>query len=180
MKRRLVWLVGHLGAVFYNYFVTWLPSHTIRQLVLRAWGAKIGKDSAIFRGSTVLGIEGIRIGEATTIGFRCLLDARGGLTIGDNVVIASDVQFIAGRHLPNSDDFRHELAPTVVEDFAWIASRSTVLEGLTIGRGAVVGACSLVRKSIEPMEIVAGIPAKHVAVRTSALKYRPMYKPMLF
>lgn len=177
-KLQRIW--EHAGVVLFNHFVTWLPSHTIRQAVLRMWGAEIGKDTAIFRTTTVLGIRGIRIGESSVIGFRCLLDGRGGLTIGDNVVIASDVQFIAGHHLPDSDDFSYVLEPTVVEDFAWIASRALVLEGVTIGRGAVVGACSLVRRSIEPMQIAAGIPAKPVATRRSKLTYRPMYRPIFF
>jgi acetyltransferase-like isoleucine patch superfamily enzyme len=170
----------HAGVVFFNHFFTHFPSHRVRQAVLRLWGAKIGPESAIFRGTTVLGIAGIRIGEASVIGFRCLLDGRGGLSIGDNVVIASDVHFIAGHHLPNSDDFGYVLEPTIVEDYAWIASRATVLEGITVGRGAVVGACSLVRRSVEPMQIAAGIPAKPVAVRRSALTYRPVYRPKLF
>lgn len=180
MKRRLAWLIEHMGAVLFNHLVTFIPSHTIRQGFLKAWGATIGKDTSIFRGTTVLGIQGLTVGEATTIGFRCLLDSRGGLTIGDNVVIASDVHFIAGHHLPNSDDFSYIIEPTLVEDYAWIASRSTVLEGLTVGRGAVVAACSLVRKPVEAMSIVAGIPAKPVGVRQSRLTYRPMFKPMLF
>lgn len=170
----------HAGIVLYNTVVTHVPSHRIRQAVLRMWGARIGRESAIFRGTTVLGIEGIRIGEACVVGFRCLLDGRGGLTIGDNVVIASDVHFIAGHHLPNSPDFGYVLEPTVVEDHVWIASRSTVLEGVTLGRGAVVAACSLVRTSIEPMQISGGVPAKPIAVRRSALTYRPVYRPKFF
>lgn len=170
----------HAGVVLYNHLFTHFPSHRVRQAVLRLWGATIGPESAIFRGTTVLGIDGITIGEASVIGFRCLLDGRGGLRIGDNVVIASDVHFIAGHHLVNSDDFGYVLEPTHVDDFAWIASRATVLEGVTVGRGAVVGACSLVRKSIEPMQIAAGIPAKPVAERRSALTYRPVYRPKFF
>lgn len=170
----------HAGVVFYNTFFTHVPSHRFRQAMLRLWGAKIGRDTAIFRGTTVLGIAGIRIGDASVIGFRCLLDGRGGLTIGDCVVIASDVHFIAGHHLPNSPDFGYVLEPTVVEDHVWIASRSTVLENLTIGRGAVVAACSLVRKSIEPMQIAGGIPAKPISVRKSTLDYRPVYRPKFF
>jgi acetyltransferase-like isoleucine patch superfamily enzyme len=160
--------------------VTHIPSHNIRIGTLRAFGAKIGKHVSILRGTTILGIGALTIGDAVDIGFRCLLDARGGLTIGSNVVIASDVQFIAGHHLPNSDTFDWIMMPTVVHDYAWIASRATVLPGVTIGRGAVVGACSLVRKDVADMEMVAGVPAIHRGVRESALNYHPDHRPLFF
>ncbi len=169
-----------VGVVFYNDWITHIPSHNVRIGMLRLFGANIGKHVSILRGTTVLGIGALRIGDAVDIGFRCLLDARGGLTIGSNVVIASDVQFIAGHHLPNSDTFEWEMMPTVVEDYAWIASRATVLPGVTIGRGAVVGACSLVRKDVAAMEMVAGVPAIHRGVRESALNYHPDHRPLFF
>lgn len=53
-------------------------------------------------GTTILGARFLTIGDAVSIGGRCLLDARGGITIGDDVVIASDVQIITGKHLVNS------------------------------------------------------------------------------
>ena len=177
-KLRAIW--RHLGTVVYNFGFTHFPSHTVRQAVLKLWGAKIGKRVGIFMGTSVLGIHELEIGDNSTVGWRCLLDARGGLVIGSNVVVASDVQFLAGHHLPNSDDFGYIIQPTVVEDFVWIASRSTVLEGLTIGRGAVVAAGSLVRTTIPPMTIVAGIPAKAVRERHSELNYVTTFRPRLF
>lgn len=173
-----VW--DRLGVVFYNFFITYLPGHWLRLGVLRLWGAQIGKDSAVFRGTTVLGIDKLRIGESSVISFRCLLDARGGITIGDSVVIASDVHFITGTHFPDSDTFDYALLPIVVGDHAWIASRATVLPDVTIGRGAVVGATSLVREDVAEMDIVAGVPAKVRGRRESALAYRPTYKPPFF
>ncbi|RXZ72206.1 acyltransferase [Agromyces albus] len=173
-----VW--DRLGVVFYNFFITYMPGHWLRLGVLRLWGAKIGKDTSVFRGTTVLGIDKLRIGEATVISFRCLLDARGGLTIGNSVVIASDVHFITGTHFPDSDTFEYTLLPIAIGDHAWIASRATVLPDVTIGRGAVVGATSLVRDDVADMEIVAGVPAKVRGQRESALAYRPTYKPPFF
>ena len=170
----------HLGTVVYNFGFTHFPSHTVRQAVLKLWGAKIGKRVGIFRGTSVLGIHELQIGDHSTIGWRCMLDARGGLAIGSNVVIASDTQFITAHHVPNSDDFRAVTAPITVEDFVWIASRSTVLDGVTIGRGAVVGAGSLVRGDVPPMTIVAGIPAQAVRERRSALDYVTTFRPRLF
>ncbi|GAA4777238.1 MULTISPECIES: acyltransferase [Microbacterium] len=175
---RRIW--DRLGVVFFNFFITHLPGHALRLGTLRLFGAKIGKRSGIFRGTTVLGIDRIDIGDDVVIAFRCLLDARGGLTIGDSVVIASDVHFITGSHDPHSDTFDYSLKPIVIGDHAWIASRVTVLPDVTIGRGAVVGAQSLVTSDIGEMEIAAGVPAKVRAQRESKLAYSPSYRPPFF
>jgi putative colanic acid biosynthesis acetyltransferase WcaF len=171
---------SRIGVVFYNFFATHLPSHGVRLAVLRFWGAKIGQGTSVFRGTTILDIHMLTLGDNVGIGFRCMLDARGGLTIGNNVVVASDVHFITGGHELDSDDFASFYLPISVGDHAWIASRATVLPGVTIGRGAVVGANSLVRKDVGGMEIVAGIPAKLRGMRESDLSYNPSYRPIFF
>ncbi|MEO6472289.1 MAG: acyltransferase [Aeromicrobium sp.] len=165
------------GVVFFNSIGTYIPFHTVRIGLLRIWGAKIGKDCSILRGSTVLDPDKLIIGDECSIGFRCLLDARGGLTIGNRVVVASDTQFIAGEHLVNTSDFRYVLKPILVEDYVWLASRVTVLCGVTIGYGAVAAACALVRKDVGSMEIVAGVPAKVVGKREAELDYSPVFRP---
>ncbi|MFZ2526109.1 MAG: acyltransferase [Rhodococcus sp. (in: high G+C Gram-positive bacteria)] len=172
--------IRRVGQQGYNIVVTYVPSHTVRLGWLRLWGAKIGRGSAIMRGTTVLDIRFLDIGDAVSIGSRCLLDARGGLAIGDGAVLASDVHLIGAYHVIDSDTFESVEQPIVIGDHAWIASRATVLCGVTIGRGAVVGACSLVRKDVAEKEIVAGVPAVHRGERTSALDYDPTYRPLLF
>lgn len=175
---RLTRVWRHGGTVLFNTLVTFIPLHALRIAVLKAWGARIGRDVRILRGTTVLGIENLVIGEESSVGFRCLLDARGGLEIGSRVVIASDTHFIGAGH--DLGDFAAYLLRIVVEDYVWIASRATVTGELTIGRGAVVGACSLVRDDVAPMAIVAGVPATVVGTRESALGYSPAWHPWGF
>jgi acetyltransferase-like isoleucine patch superfamily enzyme len=62
----------------------------------------------------------------------------------------------AGRHL-RQEDVRHE--PVRIEDDAWIGFNAIILKGVTVGRGAVVGACSVVTHDVEPYSIVVGNPA---------------------
>jgi putative colanic acid biosynthesis acetyltransferase WcaF len=174
-------LVNRVGLLGFNLLVTYIPSHTLRQAYLRLFGATIGKDSSIFRGTTILDIANLQIGEACSIGFRCMLDARGGITIGDNVVLASDVHIIGGYHDHNDPAFTPILEPCVIEDYVWVASRSTILSGVTLGRGAVVGGCSMVRGDVGPLEVVAGVPAKVRSMRDPlALQYRPKYRPLFY
>lgn len=169
-----------LGERIFNWAITRIPSHWIRQSFLRKFGATIGTNTSIMMGTTVLGIDRLVIGDNCSIGFDCMLDARGGLTLDNSVVLASDVHIITGQHLVHSDDFAIELGPVHIGHHAWIASRATILQGLTIGTGAVVGGCSMVRTSVPDMKIVAGVPAKIVGTRESTLDYHPVFRPLLY
>jgi acetyltransferase-like isoleucine patch superfamily enzyme len=168
----------HLEALF-NLIGTHVPSHRVRQTWLRGVGAKIGSGCSIFRGTTVLGAERLVIGDHCAIGWRCVLDARGGLTIGDQVVLASDTQIITADHDPQSERFDVRMSPVRVGDRAWLATRVTVLKGVTVGHGGVAGAGSVVRDDIEPYSIVAGVPARPVARRPQKLDYHVDFRPLL-
>ena len=168
-----------LGERLFNYVGTYIPSHTLRQAWLRFNGAQIGRDSSIMMGSTVLGASRLQIGDCCSIGFRVLLDARGGLVAEDDVVVASDVQIITGKHLVDSDDFGVEFGRVLLCHHAWIASRATILQNVRVGVGAVVGACSLVDRDVDDMTVVAGIPAKIHGKRKSALQYHGKFRPLL-
>lgn len=56
----------------------------------------------------------------------------------------------------------------------WIGARAIILDGVTIGNGAIIGANSLVTKDVEPYSIVGGVPAKHIKYRFSAEKIQAL------
>lgn len=172
---------NRIGMLGFNMIVTHIPSHLFRQAFLRFFGATIGKHSTINRGTTVIDIEFLTIGDNTALGWRCMLDARGGLYIGDNVTIASDVHVLGGGHDVQHPDFLPIPIPTVIEDLVWIASRAMILPS-HIGRGAVVAAQALVNKDVEELAIVGGVPAKVLGKRNpEALEYREFkYRPLFF
>lgn len=177
LERRSRWW-HHLAEVVYNNVVTYIPSHNLRAGFLRLSGATIGRNCSFMRGTTVFGVELLEVGDDAVVAFRCVLDARGGLTIGSHVIISSDVHFISGHHDINADDFGARFARTVVEPYAWIAVRATILAPSAIGKGAVVAAGSLVRHDVPAMDVVAGIPARSVGTRTGGLAYPTVYRPL--
>jgi acetyltransferase-like isoleucine patch superfamily enzyme len=100
---------------------------------------------------------GYKIGEGTFIGMHCYLDdlCYDKIEIGKNVTISYGVYFAChGRKQGHNK--------IVIEDGAYIGMRANIIapKDVTIGAGAIVGAASLVNRSVAPGEIVAGVPAK--------------------
>lgn len=155
-----------------NYVVSFIPIWIVRKLFLRLSGLKIGRHSEINIGVYFLSPYRIRIGHDCHINRKCFLDGRGSIMIGNNVSISHHVSIVTGSHDANSDDFKPLFKPVMIHDYAWIGINATILQGVTIGKGAVVAAGSIVTHDVMENEIVGGVPAKHISTRTSALNYK--------
>jgi acetyltransferase-like isoleucine patch superfamily enzyme len=112
----------------------------------------------------------LRIADGAWIGPQCFLHAAGTLTIGRNVGIGAGVKIItskhaeAGRRVP----ILHspiEFAPVTIEDDADLGIGAVVLPGVTIGRGALVGAGAVVTRDVAAYAVVAGNPARLLRTR---------------
>jgi acetyltransferase-like isoleucine patch superfamily enzyme len=154
-------------------FTGMLPVQMLRKTIYKMLGMKIGKGSIFFGKVEVRCPRRIIIGNNTIIGHECKLDGRGGLEIGNNVVLSSGAWIWSEQHLPNDKYFRSEREKVVIQDFAWISSRSTILAGKVIGKGAVISTGSVVTKNVPDYTIVGGIPARFIAEREHNLNYFP-------
>lgn len=133
---------------------------------------KIGKNSFICMSLYTLEPKRITIGQCSHINRACILDGRGRIVIGNNVSISHKVSIMTGSHDKNSPRFDGIFLPVIVEDYVWIGINATILQGVTIGEGAIVAAGAVVTKSVEPYDIVAGIPAVVIGKRSRALNYQ--------
>ena len=154
-----------------------MPSHLFRQWCLRAFGARIGRGVSIFRGTTVLAPENLVVGDQCSIGWRCVIDARGGITIADRVVIASDSQLVTGWHSTSSPTFEAGTSPIRLERYVWLATRSLVLGGVTMGEGSVAAAGAVVVRDVADHLIVGGVPARPIGKRPADLDYGVEFRP---
>jgi maltose O-acetyltransferase len=159
-----------------NYVMAHVPSFTLRHLwYRRVLGIEIGDGAGVHLGAYVwfygprqIRRVGVRIGRNTRIGRNCTIDARSPLNVGDNVAVSPEVMILARTHDVNDPEFAEsEAAPCAVtiEDHVWIGTRAMVMPGVTVGRGAVVAAASVVTKDVPPLTIVAGVPAKPIGMR---------------
>ena len=165
-------LTRFLAQAVFNLLITHLPGHWLRLGWLRAVGADVGRGVCVFRGTTVIGAEHLVLGDRVQVGFRVVLDARGGLSIAEDVLLSSDTQFLTANHNLASADFERQVAPIVIADHAWIATRAVVLAGVTVGQGGVVAAGAVATRDVPPRAIVGGVPARPVGERTGGLAYR--------
>jgi len=161
-----------------NELLARIPLVDVRMRGYRRIGAQIDPArTTIMMHTDLIAPRRIAIGDASIIGRHCLLDGRGGIKIGDNVNISSYSLLITGAHDPHSSDFGASYEEIAIEDHVWLASRTTVLAGVSIGRGAVVAAGAVVTRDLEPMTIYAGVPAKPIGVRKVEPTYTLAYRP---
>lgn len=129
--------------------------------------------------SDIKGLENLSIGNGCSIPkgstFYC---TRAELKIGNKVIFGPNPTIITGDHridivgkyiidVSDNEKMPENDAPVIIEDDVWFGANVVVLKGVTIGRGSVVAAGSVVTKSCSPYSIIGGVPAKLIKMRFS-------------
>lgn len=112
----------------------------------------------------------IRFGNNCSINAFCMIYGHGGLTVGNDVRIATHTVIVPANHVTIDPDapIRSQGMQTLgisVGDDVWIGAGVTVLDGVSIGRGAVIAAGAVVTKPVPPGEIWGGVPARRISDR---------------
>ena len=164
-----------------NRIIANIPFHCIRLFFYRhCLGFNIGKGSHIFLEVWFDTKCNFTMGEDSNINQKCHIDNRGGITIGNNVAIASETCIITADHDLQKHDFSARIRPVIIEDYVFIGTRATILPGVILGKGCAVAAGAVVTKSVEPFTIVAGVPAKPIGTREANLNYTASYPRLFF
>ncbi len=114
--------------------------------------------------------KGFRMGRNSNLGDYSFVGAAGGVTIGENVLIGQGVRFHSENHVFQRRDVPIKEqgvthAGIVVEDDVWLGSGVLLLDGVHVGRGAVVAAGSVVTSDVPPYAVVGGVPARLLKMR---------------
>ncbi|NOT12362.1 MAG: acetyltransferase [Methylococcaceae bacterium] len=144
--------------------------YPVRILIFRLLLGKLGKAVLIDYGTYFRYPSKIKIGNNVAINRGCEFyashQAEGGtILIGNDVAFGPHVKVFAAGHDYNTYDLVDTAKPVVIHDFVWIGGNSTILQGVIVGEGAVIGAGSVVTRDIPPYSIAAGNPARVIKIR---------------
>lgn len=131
----------------------------------------IKKNSSVAEYARLLTVGGfITIGQKCSINTMCIIYGHGGVRIGDYVRIAAQTIIISANHnyerldipICQQDESKQGIC---IGDDVWIGAGCKILDGVEIGRGCVIGAGSVVTKSISDYSVAVGVPAKVIKNR---------------
>ena len=133
-------------------------------------GVTIGKNSYVRTGNIESHNGCLIIRKGSSFNYGCFIGATGGIEIGENVLMGPGITIITEKHnFENPDkeikDQGVEVLPVVIENDVWIGADVTILGGVTIKKGTIIGAKSLVNKDTEENSIYVGIPARKLRER---------------
>ncbi len=143
-----------------------------RDLLTRCWSTRryvrgcgtFGRRTTVSPAKIGGNLKLLCIGNNCAIG-RIEIQLHAQVTIGNCVVINDGCRLLTGTHEIHSPRWELIAKPIVIDDYAWIATGAILMPGVTIARGAVVGAGAVVTKPVKPYEVVAGNPARSIGQR---------------
>ncbi len=164
-RTRLVWALWYfLGApILKSYF---LPSSSLKILILRLFGATIGTGVYLKPGIKVKFPWRLKIGNHSWVGEDVWIDNMAEVSIGNHACVSQGCYLCTGNHNWSSRNMKLFTKPVRIEDGAWVAANSTVCPGVTIGEAAILTVSSVAGKSIPPFQIWSGSPAAYLRDRT--------------
>jgi acetyltransferase-like isoleucine patch superfamily enzyme/glycosyltransferase involved in cell wall biosynthesis len=158
---RALWMITR--ATLFRW--SWHNWYRWRVFLLRSFGAQIGRRVRVRPTARVEIPWLLAIDDYTVIGDFAIIYNLGQITIGRRVTVSQYAHLCAGSHDFTRADMPLLRPPITVEDDAWIAAQSFVGPNVTVGRGALLGACGVAFKHLKPWTIYAGNPAQPIRSR---------------
>ena len=158
---RVLW--GTVGTLLFS--LSPRPFFAWRRGVLRLFGAAVGPGVHIYPSATVYFPWKLSIGAYSAVGEHAILYNLGPITIGSQVTISQHAHLCAGTHDHTDPTMPLLKPPIVVGDQAWVCAEAFIGPGVTVGKGAIVGARGVATKDVPAWAIVVGNPVKVVGRR---------------
>ena len=145
-----------------------LPGSGVRAHVLRLFGSMLGKGVVIKPGVRVKYPWLLTVGDHCWIGEDVWIDNIALVNLGSNVCISQGAYLCTGNHDWSDPAFALKPKPIELRDGSWVAARSVICPGVTVGECAIAAAGSVVTNSIPAYEIYSGNPARYLRKRVFA------------
>ncbi|WP_461508707.1 LbetaH domain-containing protein [Rhodopirellula baltica] len=157
---RVFWMLGSLV-----FRCSPRPAFQFRRVILRMFGANIGKDVHIYPSASIYYPWNLVIGNESAIGEHALIYNLGKVRIGNRVTISQRAHLCGGSHDHSNPTMPLLRTPINVDDDAWVCADAFIGPGVHLKRGAIAGARAVVTKDVSCWKIVAGNPAREVGDR---------------
>lgn len=158
---RIVWY--YINALF--FINSGNPSSKTKVLLLKLFGAKIGKGVIIKPGVNVKYPWKLTIGDHSWIGENVWIDNLAEVNIGANVCLSQGAMLLTGNHNYKLESFDLIVQKIVLEDGVWIGAKSVVCPGVSCKSHAILTVNSVATTTLEPYKIYQGNPAVFVRER---------------
>jgi maltose O-acetyltransferase len=156
LQSLIAWIDGPLGLLLRRLLYTTFIHHTKGRFF-------------IWPGVSLQHSYGLSIGRDTCINTGAVIDARGGLRIGDHVLIGPNVVIVSSTHDISSSPIisaAHILQPTIIGDDVWIGANAVIMGGVSLATGCVIGAGAIVTKPTDRFGVYVGNPARFIRYRS--------------
>lgn len=163
--RELIWLF----VSFFLFRFCPLSLSPLKRAVLRAFGARVGRNVTIKPQVKITFPWKLTIGDYVWLGEECWLLNLERIVIGNNVCISQRAFLCTGNHDYKSPSFDLIVKPIVLEDGSWIGAGAWVGPGVTVATHAVLTAGSVAARDLEPSGIYQGNPAVFVKSRFGSI-----------
>ncbi len=158
---RLLWYYTNL--LFFNN--GWFPFSKLKVILLRLYGAKVGKGVVIKPSVNIKYPWRLKIGNYVWIGENVWIDNLDDVEIGNNVVISQGAMLLCGNHNYKKSTFDLITGKIILEDGVWIGAKSIVTPDTVCKENAILTVNSVASKVLEKNGIYKGNPAQLVKYR---------------
>lgn len=159
--KRVVWTV--CWALLYR--ISPRPLHAWRVMLLRMFGAKMGRNCHFYPGARIWAPWNLVCADKVTAGEGAEIYNPAPMYFGANAIVSQGAYLCGATHDCDDPAFPLHAYSTSVGAYAWVCARAVVSPGVNLGEGAVLGLASVATRDLEPWTIYAGVPAVRVRER---------------
>lgn len=158
---RVIWSIVYW--VFFRFSPR--PMFFFRRLLLRAFGAQIGRGAAIYSSASIWLPANLEVGDQSAIGPGVKIYNQGRISIGRRVIVSQYAHLCASTHDYDKQLHPLILRPIEIEDDCWICADAFIGPGAHVSKGSVIGGRAVLFKRTEEWSVYAGNPALKIKNR---------------
>lgn len=145
------------------------PMFAWRRLILRLFGAKLGCGVAVYPSARIWAPWLLQCGDMVAIADNVEIYNPSMIYLGTHAIISQGAYLCGATHDYNDANFPMITKPINIGNYAWVCARSTVLLGVTLNDGSVLGLGSVACKDLDAWSVYIGLPAKFVKKRKQTI-----------